>query len=164
MPAFPGFRAAIRAVAVRLGTMSRGVVIAAAVVAGALSVAPSAAADGPYAGDVPGITYGANLSAPCYQWDRFIFGRGRDGQTLACHFIENQSYVGLVRPPEGTGFWVISPKLYGVQTAGTPCPGPQAAAQSPEGFPMLCRGALGWQAGYQKAGDWGNGGYFFPAG
>jgi hypothetical protein len=29
---------------------------------------------------------------------------------------------------------------------------------------MLCRGALGWQAGYQKAGDWGNGGYFFPAG
>ena len=29
---------------------------------------------------------------------------------------------------------------------------------------MLCRGALGWQSGYMKAGDWANGGYFFPAG
>jgi hypothetical protein len=82
---------------------------------------------------------------------------------LACHFIENQSYVGLYRPPEGTGFWVISPKLYGVQTPGAPCPGSQAAAQSPDGYPMLCRGALGWQSGYLKAGDWANGGYFFPA-
>ena len=29
-----------------------------------------------WAGDVPGINYEAYLSAPCYQWDRFIFGRG----------------------------------------------------------------------------------------
>jgi hypothetical protein len=28
---------------------------------------------------------------------------------------------------------------------------------------MLCRGALGWQSGYLKAGDWANGSYFFPA-
>ncbi len=109
--------------------MFRELVAAAALTVSALATAPSAVADGPYAGDVPGIS-GANLSAPCYQWDRFIFGRGRDGQTMACHFIENQSYVGLVRPPAGTGFWVISPKLYGVQTAGAPCPGPQAAARS----------------------------------
>lgn len=144
--------------------MFRELVAAGALTISALVIAPPAAADGPYAGDVPGITYGANLSAPCYQWDRFIFGRGRDGQTMACHFIENQSNVGLARPPAGTGFWVISPKLYGVQTPGAPCPGSQAAAQSAEGFPMLCRGALGWQSGYLKAGDWANGGYFFPVG
>ena len=93
--------------------MFRGLVIAAAVVGSALTVTPSAAADGnqtSYTGDVPGITYDAHLSAPCYQWDRFIFGRGPDGEALACHFIGNQSYVGLYRPPEGTGFWVISPK------------------------------------------------------
>ena len=70
--------------------MFRELVAAAALTVSALATAPSAVADGPYAGDVPGITYGANLSAPCYQWDRFIFGRGRDGQTMACHFIENQ--------------------------------------------------------------------------
>jgi hypothetical protein len=147
--------------------MFREIITAAALAGSALMVAPVASADGDqqtYAGDVPGIVYGVNLSTPCYQWDKFIFGRGRDGQVLACHFIENQSYVGLYRPPEGTGFWVISPKLYGVQTPGAPCPGSQAAAQSPEGFPMLCRGALGWQSGYLKAGDWANGGYFFPAG
>ena len=145
--------------------MFRGLAIAVAVVGSALTVTPSAAADQTsYPGDVPGITFDAHLSAPCYQWDRFIFGRGPDGEAMACHFIANQSYVGLYRPPEGTGFWVISPKLYGVQTPGSPCPGSQAAAQSPEGFPMLCRGSLGWQSGYLQAGDWGNGSSFVPAG
>ncbi len=143
--------------------MFRHLLIATAVAGGVLAAAPSAAADG-YPGDVPGITYGAHLSAPCYRWDRFILGRGRGGEALACHFIANLSYVPIDRPPEGTGFWVISPKLYGVQEVGSPCPGSQAAAQSPDGLPMLCLGAQGWQPGFLKVGDWGNGSSFVPAG
>ena len=56
--------------------MFRELVIAAAIAGSALTVAPSAAADGDqqsYAGDVPGIIYGVNLSTPCYQWDKFRY-------------------------------------------------------------------------------------------
>ena len=84
--------------------MFRGLALAAAAVGSAHTFTPAAAADQTsYAGDVPGITYDAHLTAPCYQWDKFIFGRGPDGQAMACHFIEAQSHVGLYRPPEGTG-------------------------------------------------------------
>ena len=72
--------------------MFREIVIAAAVVGGAVVVSPSAIAGGTqrsYPGDVPGITYDAHLSAPCYRWDRYIFGRGPGGEALACHFIQN---------------------------------------------------------------------------
>ena len=145
--------------------MFREVMIATAVIGGALGAAPPALADGTsYPGDVPGMTYDAYLSAPCYRWDRFIFGRGPGGEALACHFMPNLSYTGMDRPPEGTGFWVISPKLYGVQAVGSPCPGSQAAAQSPDGLPMLCVGDRGWQPGFLKVGDWGNGSSFVPAG
>jgi len=140
--------------------MIRELVVAAAVAGISLSAAPSAAADeshGPFPGDPPGMNYEARLDAPCYRWDRFIFGRGPGGEPLACHWIPNQSPVGMDRPPPGTGFWVISYKLYGVQTAGTPCPGPQSAAQSPDGLPMLCLGDKGWQPGYLT------GAGFFPA-
>ena len=147
--------------------MLRHMVIAAVLAGGALGAAPSAVADGTqrtYPGDVPGMNYEAHLSAPCYRWDRYIFGRGPGGEALACHFIQNLSYTGMDRPPEGTGFWVISPKLYGVQEVGSPCPGPQAAAQSPDGLPMLCVGSRGWQPGFLKVGAWGNGSSFVPAG
>lgn len=146
--------------------MYREFVIAAAIATTALTAAPLATADedhGRWAGDVPGMNYEAYLSAPCYQWDRFIFGRGPGGEPLACHWIPGQSPIGMDRPPEGVGFWVISYKLYGVQAPGTPCPGPQAAAQSPDGLPMLCLGAQGWQPGYLRSGDWGNGSDFYPA-
>jgi hypothetical protein len=144
--------------------------IGAGVAAAALSAAPFAAADGagqgqgPYTGDVPGITYGARLDAPCFQWERFIYGRGMDGEPLACHYIPGQSPIGMDRPPQGTGFWVATYKLYGVQVPGSPCPGSQASAQSPDGLPMLCLGAQGWQAGQMSPGDWGNGAFFIPAG
>ncbi len=132
---------------------------AAAAAAGLFAASP-AAADGPnrtYDGDVPGINYDAYLSAPCYQWERFIFGRGPGGEALACHWIPNQGYLGWDSPPPGTGFWVISPKLYGVQNVGAPCPGSQAAAQSPDGLPMVCMGAQGWQEGVFRSGFGGNG-------
>lgn len=144
--------------------MFRELVIAAAVAGSTLAAAPSAVADGPqpaYAGDVPNMSE-ARLSAPCYRWDRFIFGRGPGGEAMACHWIVGQSYIGMDRPPPGTGFWVISPRLYGVQTVGSSCPGSQAAAQSPDGLPMLCRGALGWQTGFLRNGPWGNGSQFDP--
>ncbi|WP_431231960.1 hypothetical protein ACQ856_20975 [Mycolicibacterium psychrotolerans] len=146
--------------------MLREFVIAAAVAAAALAVAPSAAADephGPFPGDPPGMSYEAYLSAPCYQWDRFAFGRGPGGEPLLCRWIPGQSPIGMDRPPEGVGFWVLSPKIYGVQAVGSPCPGSQAAAQSPDGLPMLCLGAQGWQPGSMHSGDWGNGNDFYPA-
>ena len=37
--------------------------------------------------------------------------------------------------------------LYGQQDIGAPCPGPKSAAQSPDGRPMVCLGAQGWQPG-----------------
>lgn len=146
--------------------MLREFVIAAAVAGTALGVAPGAAADephGPFPGDPPGMSYDAYLNAPCYRWDRFVFGRGPGGEPLACHWIPGQSPIGMDRPPEGVGFWVLSPKIYGVQPVGAPCPGSQAAAQSPDGLPMLCLGAQGWQPGSMHSGDWGNGNDFYPA-
>jgi len=141
------------------------VAAAAALAAGMFALAPSAAADDQqpsYPGDVPGINYEAFLSAPCYQWERFVFGRGPGGEALSCHWIPNQGYLGWDSPPPGTGFWVISPRLYGVQTPGSPCPGSQSAAQSPDGLPMVCAGAQGWQTGVFRSGDGGNGRFVTP--
>jgi hypothetical protein len=147
--------------------MLRELVMATAVVGSAVAAAPWAVADGTqhaYPGDVPGMSYDAYLSAPCFRWDRYIFGRGVGGEALACHFIPNLSYTGMDRPPAGTGFWVISDRLYGEQQVGAPCPGPRSAAQSPDGLPMRCLGDQGWQPGILKVGDWGNGSSFVPAG
>jgi hypothetical protein len=140
--------------------MIRELVISAAITAAAIATAPGAAADsgdnlyfdkpGHYAGDVPNMSYDASLGAPCDSWERFIFGRGPGGQAEACHWIPNQG------PPVNTGFWTISYPLYGVQDVGKPCPGPQSAAQSPDGLPMLCLGNQGWQPG------WFTGNGFFP--
>lgn len=113
-------------------------VAAAGIVAAGLA-APIASADAEPA-DVPGMAQGVQLSTGCTSWERFIFGRGDTGQTYACHYIPNQW------PPVETGFWVWSPPLYGVQQIGAPCPSPgKSAAQSPDGLPLECAGARGWQ-------------------
>ncbi|MBV9090853.1 MAG: hypothetical protein JO044_13295 [Mycobacteriaceae bacterium] len=131
--------------------MNRQLFIAASILSAAMATAPAAVADnGHYGGDVPGMNYDASLGAPCDNMDQFVFGRGPMGEALACHWIPNQW------PPVDTGFWVVSYPLYGVQQIGAPCPGPQTAAQSPDGRPLLCLGAQGWQAGVLT----GNG--FFP--
>lgn len=131
--------------------MIRELVIAAAIAGAAVGAAPAAAADQRhYDTDVPGMSYDAWLSAPCSNLDTFIYGRGPNGEALACHWIPNQW------PPVYTGFWVSSYPLFGVQQIGAPCPGPQSAAQAPDGRPLLCLGAQGWQAGVFT----GNG--FFP--
>jgi hypothetical protein len=122
--------------------MIRKLVIAAAIAATAIGAAPSAAADDPsgrYPGDVPGMNYDANLNAPCDNTDRFIFGRGRGGEAMQCHWIPNQW------PPVYTGFWVSSYPLYGVHSIGEPCPNPRgAAAQSPDGIALVCTASYGW--------------------
>lgn len=122
--------------------MIRELFIAAAIAGTALGAAPAATADQRhYDTDVPGMNYDAALSAPCYSWETYIYGRGPQGEALACHWIPNQW------PPVDTGFWVISYPLYGVQQTGAPCPNPRgAAAQSPDGLPMLCT-EHGWQPG-----------------
>ena len=97
------------------------------------------------------MNYEARLSAPCYALGPVRL-RPRPGwEPLVCQWVPNQW------PPVDTGFWQVSYKIYGVQVPGTPCPGPQAAAQSPDGLPMLCLGAQGWQPG-NLTGDG-----FFPA-
>ena len=131
--------------------MIRELCIAATIAGAAMCSAPSAFGDQRHFDtDVPGMDYDASLTAPCFRWDRFIFGRGPNGEALACHFIPNQW------PPAQSGYWQISYPLYGVQPVGAPCPGPQSAAQSPDGLPMLCLGAQGWQPG------WFTGNGFFP--
>ena len=114
-------------------------------------IAPNAGADPSDTGDVPGMNYQASLGAPCDNYERFIFGRGPSGQAEACHFPPPNQF-----PAATTGYWVISYPLSGVQQIGAQCPGPQSAAQSPAGLPMLCLGARGWQEG------WFTGAGFFP--
>lgn len=131
--------------------MIRKLLVASAILIGtAAAVAPSAAADpdtdypdlsGRYPSDVPGMNYEASLSAPCDNYQLFTFGRGPGGEALACHWIPNQW------PPIYTGFWVSSYPLYGQQDIGAKCPGPKSAAQAPDGRPMVCLGAQGWQPG-----------------
>ncbi|MBS1694150.1 MAG: hypothetical protein JST91_18210 [Actinobacteria bacterium] len=137
--------------------MIRALIAAAAFAAAVVGSASAAAADPPssdspgrYSTDVPGMSYEASLGAPCTSWQVNVFGRGPGGEALQCRWIPNQW------PPIYTGFWVASYPLYGVQDIGAPCPGSQAAAQSPDGRPMLCLGARGWQPGVYT----GNG--FFP--
>jgi hypothetical protein len=97
---------------------------------------------GRYSSDVPGMNYDAHMAAPCDNFETFTFGRGPGGEPLQCHWIPNQW------PPVTTGFWVASPNLFGVQEIGAPCPADQAAAQAPDGRPLLCLGDQGWQPGF----------------
>jgi len=122
-----------------------------AITGGAIGAAPDAAGDLRYDGDVPGMNYQASLGAPCDNYERFIFGRGPSGQAEACHFPPPNQF-----PAATIGYWVISYPLYGIQQPGATCPGPQSAAQTADGLPMLCLGAQGWQAG------WFTGAGFFP--
>jgi hypothetical protein len=122
--------------------LASGVAITGTALATAFGSAPIAGADdlsGRYPGDVPGMNYDASLNAPCYSWERFIFGRGRGGEAMQCHWIPNQW------PPIYNGYWVISYPLYGVQEIGAPCDNPRgAAAQSPDGIALVCTMQYGW--------------------
>lgn len=137
--------------------MLRELTLSVAIAGAAIASAPSAMAD-PYpdpgpmypdnsslydtsATDVPGMNFQAALGAPCNNYQLFTFGRGRGGSTLVCHYIPNQW------PPVYTGFWVSSYPLNGVQDIGAPCNSPKGAAQAPDGRPMVCLGAQGWQPG-----------------
>jgi hypothetical protein len=134
--------------------MIRELTVAVAIAGAAIALAPSAGADpfpdpgpmfpdtpGHYATDVPGMVYDVDLSAPCDNYQLFTFGRGRGGASMVCHYIPNQW------PPVYTGFWVSSYPIQGVKDIGSPCAGPKMAAQAPDGRPMVCLGAQGWQPG-----------------
>ncbi|MGE2734177.1 hypothetical protein [Mycolicibacterium vaccae] len=130
--------------------MIRQLLVASALGAAAALATPVAGAEpgpmfpdnpGRYSTDVPGMQYDVNLTAPCTNMERFTFGRGRGGQALQCRWIPNQW------PPVYTGFWQAAYELHGVQDVGSPCPNPQAAAQAPDGRPLVCMGPKGWQAG-----------------
>ena len=98
-----------------------------------LAVAPVAAAE-PAAGqqDVPNMQFNAVLGSPCDNTDRYIFGRTPDGQALACVAFD------------GSGTWVLSSPLHGVQQIGDPCSG-DGAAQTPDGRALICEYGQGWQ-------------------
>ncbi len=138
--------------------MIRELFVAAAITGAAIAVAPVAAGDPPhYDGDVPGMNYAAELGAPCDNYERFIFGRGPDGQAEACHFITHQF------PAAQSGYWVLSFPLYGVQDVGAPCADHAdlrgSVAQSPDGLPLTCTQAHGWVVGQLTTG-----GYPVPGG
>jgi hypothetical protein len=87
--------------------------------------------------DVPGMTDGVEIGAPCSNFHRYIFGRTASGQAAACIASDGVS-----------GNWVMSSPLSGVQEIGTPCPpGQDAAAQSPDGRGLMCVLNQGWQPG-----------------
>jgi hypothetical protein len=130
--------------------MFRELFAAAAIAGAVVALAPAAAAapdtdypdnPGHYSTDVPGMAYDVHRGEPCYSWDRNVYGRGPGGEPLQCKYIPNQW------PPVDTGFWTSTYALHGVQDIGSPCPGPQAAAQAPDGRPLLCLGDRGWQPG-----------------
>ena len=131
--------------------MIRELLVTAAITGGAIALGPCAAADH-YDGDVPGMNYQASLGAPCDNYERFIFGRGPSGQAEASPI--SRLLTSFRQPPPGIG--LVSYPLFGVQQNGAQCPGPQSAAQTPDGLPMLCLGAQGWQPG------WFTGAGFFP--
>lgn len=142
--------------------MIREMLVATAIGAAAFASAPAATAQpgpdypggpGRYATDVPGIVYDAHLTGPCTNMGLFTFGRGPGGEALQCRWIPNQW------PPIYTGFWQATYELHGVQEIGARCPEPQAAAQAPDGRPLLCLGARGWQPGFLTGAD----GRFFPS-
>jgi hypothetical protein len=141
-----------------VGVMIRELFIAAAITGTTVSLAPAAAADPQhYDGDVPGMNYDASAGAPCDNYERFIFGRGPNGQAEACHFITNQF------PAAQSGYWVITYPLYGVQQVGAPCPNPRgSSAQTPDGLPMLCT-ERGWQVGQLTGGGFPIVGGGFPS-
>jgi hypothetical protein len=136
-----------REIAIVTAGAAAGVAVALAPVA---SAGPNDYADAPghYATDVPGMSYDAHLSGPCDNYQLFTFGRGPGGETLACHWIPNQW------PPIYTGFWQASYPLAGPHDIGSPCPGPKFASQAPDGRPMACLGAQGWQPGTLTGAGW----------
>ncbi|MCB0950247.1 MAG: hypothetical protein KDB44_13410 [Mycobacterium sp.] len=130
--------------------MIREIGVATAIGVAALAATPAAVAEpgpmypddpGRYDTDVPGMIYDAHLTAPCTNMERFTFGRGPGGEALQCRWIPNQW------PPVYTGFWQAAYELHGVRDIGSPCSQPQGAAQAPDGRPLLCLGAQGWQPG-----------------
>lgn len=128
--------------------MIRELAVATIAAGAAIAAAPAAGADTKsYPGDVPGMVEGATQGYACDNWERFTFGHGPNGQALTCHFIPNQYPDPLRGTPTSGGYWMISYPLYGVQDIGAPCPGSQSAAQTPDGLPLLCVGARGWQPG-----------------
>jgi hypothetical protein len=116
--------------------MIRGVFAAATTVTFAVGTAIAANADPPSGEvDVPGMVYNAVVGGPCSNFNGYIFGRGPDGQALACVAFAGDS-----------GQWVPSAPLRGVQRVGAPCAG-DGAAQSQDGRPLVCVVNQGWQPG-----------------
>lgn len=111
--------------------MIRNLAASVAIAAAALSTAATATAD-----DVPGINDDAVLDAPCDSAARYIFGRGPNGEPLACVAFD------------GASQWVRSMPLVGVRAIGSPCVDENyGVAQSPDGLGLLCVPNQGWQPG-----------------
>jgi hypothetical protein len=93
--------------------------------------------------DVPQMISGAVLGGPCTNFARYIFGKGPNGEPLAC-----VAFGGTV------GQWVSSAPLQGEQQIGAACTNANGggAAQSPDGTPLVCVDGhggpgSGWQPG-----------------
>lgn len=97
-----------------------------------LAVAPVSAADPAGGQNVPNMDSNAVIGARCNNTDRYIFGRAPNGQALACVAFD------------GSGTWVLSSPLHGVQQVGDACSG-DGAAQTTDGRALICEYGQGWQ-------------------
>ncbi|MEB3981009.1 hypothetical protein OQ968_07015 [Mycobacterium sp. 663a-19] len=103
--------------------MFMAVAAAALVPATSLVFSAGATADQCNSADcVPYLRYNVTPQAPCSSNGRYLFGLDANRQTMIC--IQ--------------GHWAMAAPLRGVHSAGETCPGVDATAQSPDGFPLIC--------------------------
>lgn len=92
----------------------------------------------PQAIGLPGLVDGAVLGQPCYNYPTYIFGQTANGSQLACSDLGTNT----------TGVWVRSVGVIGVRQIGSSCTEADGvAAQSPDGYPLVCDARSGWVPG-----------------
>ncbi|WP_007468431.1 excalibur calcium-binding domain-containing protein [Segniliparus rugosus] len=110
---------------------------------------PAAPTIAPLASAVPPATSSAAspagcsapiLDAPCCNAERFIFGKGPNGEQLAC------AYAGNTTPR-----WVSAASFVGTKTRGSACSfHTDGTAETPDGIALICVGDASnstWQPG-----------------
>ena len=85
----------------------------------------------PQSDGVPGVVDGARLGQRCFNITAYVFGRSREGASMLCLHLGGGS--------TDEGVWVASEPVVGVREDGATCSTTtEAAAQSPDGKPLVC--------------------------
>lgn len=129
--------------------MIRQLLAAAAIAGTAVCTAPFASADdtdypdtpGRYATDVPGMNYDAHLADRAPTWSASRSGAAPVAKS--CSAAGSRTSGRRSTPASGSRPTNCTACRRSVRPVL-----PQAAAQAPDGRPMLCLGARGWQPGF----------------